>query len=331
MFDFAWPWMLLCSPFPWLIWRFMPPASGLTQGVLYAPFVDTSQPINTTKKILSSKKKISLRAWAGIICWVLLVLAIARPQWLGEVIELPESGRNLLLALDVSGSMEIADMDEGWSNRLDVVKQVAGEFVQRRNGDRIGLILFGSQAYLQAPLTFDHATVNTFLQETVIGIAGRETAIGDAIGMALKRLHNTSGDTVLILLTDGANNSGQVQPLKAAELAAQQNLRIYTIGVGGLPQQISGVFGTQMRNTASDLDEETLQAIADMTGGQYFRATDKKTLTDIYRQLDKLEPVPEGSRLVRPVTELYPWPLGISLILSFILAISSWKKESSHG
>ncbi len=331
MFDFAWPWMMLMLPLPWLVWRFMSPANQMMQGVLYAPFVAIDQRENVTSTIAGTRKRFSLLFWGAVICWFLLMLAIARPQWLGEAIELPETGRNLLLAVDVSGSMEIVDMDDGRSNRLEVVKQVAGDFIQRREGDRIGLILFGTHAYLQAPLTFDHTTVNTLLQETVIGIAGRETAIGDAIGMALKRLRKASGETVLVLLTDGANTSGQVSPGKAAELAKQQNLRIYTIGVGGGPREVPGIFGTQIVNTSSDLDEESLQAIADMTGGQFFRATDRKTLEAIYHQLDEIEPALKGSRLVRPVTELYIWPLGASLLLSFILAIFAWRKVVSYG
>lgn len=330
MFDFAWPWMMLLLPFPWLVWRFMPPATGLMQGVLFAPFTSAYQRDNETTVLVGARGNRGLRFWGAVFCWLLLMLAVARPQWLGDPIELPETGRNLLLAVDVSGSMEIVDMDDGRSNRLDVVKQVAGDFIQRREGDRIGLILFGTQAYLQAPLTFDHATVNTLLQETVIGIAGKETAIGDAIGMALKRLRHANGETVLVLLTDGANTAGQVNPRKAAELARQQNLRVYTIGVGGNPREMRGFFGMQMMNPASDLDEETLQAIADMTGGQYFRATDRKTLADIYHQLDKIEPVLKGNRLVRPVTELYNWPLGMSLALSFVLAIIVWRKETSR-
>lgn len=303
----------------------------MMRGVLFAPFVDSLQRENVTSTMMGTRKKLSLLLWGAMICWVLLILAVARPQWLGEAIEQPETGRNLLLAVDVSGSMEIVDMDDGRSNRLDVVKQVAGDFIRRREGDRIGLILFGTHAYLQAPLTFDHTTVNTLLQETVIGIAGRETAIGDAIGMALKRLRKASGETVLVLLTDGANTSGQVSPNKAAELAKQQNLRVYTIGVGGGPREVSGLFGTQIVNTSSDLDEETLQAIADMTGGQFFRATDRKTLEAIYHQLDEIEPVLKGSRLVRPVTELYIWPLGAALLLSFVLAINVWRKAASYG
>jgi Ca-activated chloride channel homolog len=323
MFDFAWPWMFLLLPLPWLIRHFLPPATSIRQGVLFAPFITAYSEKHIAA--VHRPKLRSLRLWGILLCWLLLISASARPQWLGEETELPESGRNLLLAVDVSGSMEIADMGDGRTNRLEVVKQVAGEFIQRREGDRIGLILFGTEAYLQTPLTFDHTTVASLLQDTVIGIAGRETAIGDAIGMALKRLQNASGETVLVLLTDGANNAGHVQPRRAAELAAQQGLRIYTIGVGGEPRQVSGFFGMRMVDPASDLDEETLRMIADMTGGEYFRATDRDTLKDIYRQLDKLEPTMKGNRMVRPTTELFAWPLGLGLIFSLLLAMRWWR------
>lgn len=323
MFEFAWPWLFLCLPLPWLFWRFLPPASANKQGVIFAPFVSVAE---EQPSILMNRVSIrSLRFWVILLCWVLLVAASARPQWVGKETALPETGRNLMLAVDVSGSMEIADMGDNRTNRLEVVKQVAGEFIQRRQGDRIGLILFGSEAYLQAPLTFDHTTVATLLQDTVIGIAGRETAIGDAIGMALKRLQDASGETILVLLTDGANNSGHVQPQRAAELAAQQGLKVYTIGVGGEPRQVSGFFGTRIVDTASDLDEETLRMIADVTGGEYFRATDRDTLKEIYHQLDKLEPTLKGDKTVRPTSELFAWPLSLSLIFSFLLAIGWWR------
>lgn len=323
MFHFEWPWMLLMLPLPWLVRRIFPSAPPSAGGTLFAPFAHALGKQGNARDHRVGHH--SMLWWGSLFCWVLLVLAAARPQWLGEAVALPETGRNLLLAVDVSGSMEIADLDQGNLTRLDVVKQVAGEFIQRREGDRIGLILFGSQAYLQAPLTFDRTTVSTLLNETVIGIAGRETAIGDAIGLALKRLRGSEGDTVMVLLTDGANTAGNVQPAKAAELAAQQGLRIHTIGVGGEPRAVRGVFGMQVYNPAADLDEETLKSIADMTGGQYFRATDRKSLEQIYQQLDKLEPITTGNQMIRPIIVLYPWPLGFGFLLSLVLAFIAWR------
>lgn len=321
MFEFAWPWMFLCLMLPWILLYFLPPATKTNQGVLFAPFINSYREDNVTTVDQPIR---SLRYWVLFIGWVLLVTAAARPQWVGEETELPETGRNLILAVDVSGSMEITDMDDGHTNRMEVVKQVASDFIRRREGDRIGLILFGSEAYLQTPLTFDHVTVASLLQDTVIGIAGRETAIGDAIGMAikhLKHLQHSAEEAVLILLTDGANNAGHVLPNKAAELAMQQGLRVYTIGVGGEAREMQSFFGMRMVNPASDLDEETLQMIAKLTGGQYFRATDRDTLQDIYHQLDQLEPTRKDNRVVRPTTELFIWPLGLGLIFSFLFAL----------
>ena len=325
MFQLAWPWIFLLLPLPWLSRRLLPDAVTTAAGALYVPFTQAlDSPAQPSHGRPAANRLIYWGAW---LCWLLLLAAAARPQWLGEPIELPETGRNLLLAVDVSGSMETADLD-GNATRLDVVKQVAGDFIQRREGDRVGLILFGSQAYLQTPLTFDRSTVRTLLDESVIGIAGRETAIGDAIGMALKRLQHSEGETVLVLLTDGANTAGHVAPHKAAELAAQQGLRIHTIGVGGKPRAVRGLLGMQMVNPASSLDEKTLKAIAQATGGNYFRADDREALEAIYQRLDELEPVTRGSRVVRPVTALYPWPLGAGVLLSLGLALGGLRREA---
>ncbi len=317
--------MLLALPLPWAAMRLLPAAPPSTGGVLYAPFARGMSDARTDA--VPKTENGAFRLWSALLCWLLLVLAAARPQWLGDPMERPETGRNLLLAVDVSGSMETPDLEAGLNSRLDVVKQVASEFIQRREGDRVGLILFGSQAYLQTPLTFDRVTVTTLLNEAAIGIAGRDTAIGDAIGMAIKHLRNTEGEAVLVLLTDGSNTAGSVLPGKAAELAAQQGLRIHTVGVGGKTRAVRSLFGTRLVNPAPDLDEETLKAIADATGGRYFRAVDRETLEEIYRNLDNLEPVTGSSRMVRLVDELYPWPLGFAFLLSLGLVAGAGRGE----
>ena len=200
---------------------------------------------------------------------------------------------------------------------------VGGEFIQRRVGDRLGLILFGRQAYLQTPLTFDRETVRTLLHEAVIGLAGKETAIGDAIGLAVKRLQdNDINSRVLILLTDGANTAGEVEPIKAAELAAQHGLKIYTIGIGADEMVVSSFFGKQRVNPSADLDEKTLTAIAEKTGGRYFRARDTQQLEQIYHLLDKLEPLEKEAQTFRPTAALYAWPLGLALLLASLLTVA---------
>jgi Ca-activated chloride channel family protein len=202
--------------------------------------------------------------------------------------------------------------------RLQVVQAVAGDFIRRRHGDQVGLILFGTRPYLQAPLTSDLKTVDEFLQQAMIGIAGRQTAIGDAIGLTLKLLRQSKrpdakkGDTVMILLTDGANDAGAMPPLQAAKLAAAAGLRIYTIGVGAAVQQ--GIFGLSAGNT--DLDEETLKNIARITGGEYFRATDASALEKVYGRINRLEPSAGRDRWYRPATDWFFWPLALALLLS---------------
>ena len=266
-----------------------------------------------------------------VLAWILLVLATTRPQWVGEQLELPVSGRDLMLAVDLSGSMEVDDFEINGRNvdRLTATKFVARDFIERRKGDRLGLILFGRKAYLQTPLTFDRHTVNTLLMESAIGLAGRETAIGDAMGLAIKRLKDNQQDSrVLILLTDGANTAGEIEPIKAAELAQRYGLKIYTIGIGSDKLVRRGLFGRQF-NPSRDLDEKTLTAIAEATGGQYFRARDTEELNEIYSRLDELEPVEVDSQTFRPVRALFMWPLAIALLIGGLLVI--WRVLRPSG
>ena len=260
----------------------------------------------------------------AIIAWSLLVIASARPQWLGDPIEQAVSGRDLMLAVDLSASMEEQDffINKQPVDRLTAIKAVATDFINRRVGDRLGLVLFGTKAYLQTPLTFDRKTVQTLLNESAIGLAGENTAIGDAIGLAVKRLKNQPTDSrVLILLTDGANTAGEVTPIKAAELAKDNHLKIYTIGVGADEMIVRSFFGNRKVNPSRDLDENTLVKVAESTGGKYFRARNSDELNNIYMLLDQLEPVEKDKQYFRPHTELYPWPLGLALVLvSFICA-----------
>jgi Ca-activated chloride channel family protein len=269
------------------------------------------------------------RVLVAILAWLLLVLAAARPERIGDELEVPVAGRNLMLAVDLSGSMDQKDFELGNRrvDRLTATKAVASDFISRREGDRIGLILFGERAYLQVPLTLDRDTVKTLLLEAEIGLAGEKTAIGDAITLAVRRVHEApaeAGDQVLVLLTDGANTAGEVQPLKAAELAQQVGLRIYTIGIGADQMEVSSLLGGRRRiNPSADLDEETLTKIAQQTGGRYFRATDTASLQDIYRLVDELEPVEEPESGFRPVKSYYFYPLGAAFVLILLSALIS--------
>lgn len=311
--ELAWPWLLLALPLPWLLRRLLPRAAPVSGAALRVPFYAMLSPAQPHAAPPSGRWSFVL----ALLAWLLLVLAAARPQWLGDPIPLPMAGRDLMLAVDISGSMTEEDMVIGGRavDRLTAVKAVAGDFIERRVGDRIGLILFGQQAYVQTPLTFDRATARTLLFESAVGLAGRETAIGDAIGVAVKRLRDQPTDErVLVLLTDGANTAGSIAPLKAAELAKEAGIRIYTIGVGSDPGAGFGAFGLSMGR--NPIDEATLEAIAEGTGGRYFRARDLRELQGIYGLLDELEPVESDQQTFRPVGELFAWPLGLALALS---------------
>ncbi len=322
MIHLEWPWALWALPLPWLVMRWLPPAPANEGSALRVPFLDEVLALDAG----FGERKASQRRWlkmAPWLAWLLLVLAATQPQWLGEPVALPVSGRDLMLAVDVSGSMASEDfmLDGHSANRLQVVKAAAKTFIERREGDRLGLILFGSQAYQQTPLTFDRDTVATLLNEAVVGLAGKETAIGDAIGLALKRLRAADAkDRVLILLTDGANTAGEVAPRQAAKLAAAEGLRIYTIGLGAKAMRQDTFFGSRIINPSADLDEATLKDIAEITGGRYFRATDTDSLESIYQELDRLEPATRDTEYFRPHQSLFVWPLALALVISVFLA-----------
>lgn len=322
MIQFAWPWALALLPLPYLVYRFVPPALAAEEAALWVPQLE---PFGLARHQRGRRQRSRLVLLVAALCWLLLVIACGRPQWLGEPVELPVSGRDLLLAVDLSGSMQTEDFQLHGNkvDRLTALKALASPFIEARVGDRIGLILFGEQAYVQAPLTFDRQTVETLLQEAAIGLAGDRTAIGDAIGLALKRIApGEARRQVLILLTDGASNAGQVTPLKAAELAARQGLKIYTIGIGAETMEVRSFLFSQTVNPSRDLDEKTLTAIAETTGGRYFRARDSAELGKIYALLDQLEPVERGQNVYRPITALYPWPLGLALAGAVLLVLS---------
>ena len=332
MWSLAWPWMLLALPLPLLIRKLMPPIIGTQDAGLRVPSFRGFAVLADRSEV---EQLLNWRFWIAVIAWCLLVLAAARPERIGDELDVPVSGRNLMLAVDLSGSMDAKDFELGSRrvDRLTATKAVAGDFISRREGDRIGLILFGERAYLQVPLTLDRETVNTLLLEAFIGLAGEKTAIGDAITLAVKRIHDQgteAGEQVLILLTDGANTAGEIDPLKAAELAQQIGLRVYTIGIGAEQMVVSSITGGMRRvNPSADLDEETLTKIADLTGGRYFRAKDTAGLQEIYRLLDEMEPVAEPEAGFRPVKSLYYWPLSGAFVLAAFLAfmnlLAGWR------
>ncbi|WP_281646203.1 VWA domain-containing protein [Parendozoicomonas sp. Alg238-R29] len=321
--EFTLPWILILLPFPWLVYRFSKPANK-QQSALLVPFYN-DLPLEDSLSSPAGTRKAPLLL-SGL-AWLLLLLAAAGPRWVGEPVELPVTGRDTLLAVDLSNSMSQKDISLRGreADRLEVVKDVVSRFIDGRKGDRVGLVLFGTQAYLQAPLTFDIETVRTLLNEATIGIAGPLTAIGDAIGMSVRQLRKRPQDQrIMILLTDGDNTAGNLGPIKAAEIAAQEKVTIYTVGVGAEEMIVPGIFGSsfgaQRVNPSADLDEETLTKIAELTGGRYFRAQSADELKQIYTIINQLEPVELSKETFRPVKELFYWPLAVAFLLALMLA-----------
>ncbi|MCL1051654.1 VWA domain-containing protein [Shewanella abyssi] len=315
MLSLALPWLLLLLPLP-LLFRNKQQRVTLG-GHLYLPGSDIKAQ-NLPIKINADTKK---GYW---ILWVLLVIAVARPLWMGEPIELPSKGRDLMLSVDLSGSMQIEDMviDGKVSDRLTLIQHVISQFIERRKGDRIGLILFADHAYLQSPLTQDRRTVAQYLNEAEIGLVGRQTAIGEAIALGVKRFDQVEeSNRVLILLTDGSNNAGAISPELATDIAAKRGVTIYTIGVGAEVMERRTLFGRERVNPSMDLDESQLKQIAMKTGGSYFRARNTEELERIYQEIDNLEPISREQLSYRPQSELFYWPLGLALLLSILNSI----------
>ena len=321
MMTLEWPWVLGALPLP-LLARFLPRAPREIGAALRFPLVADFD----AQARLAPGKASRWRLILATLAWALLVLAAARPTWVGAPIGLPIAGRDLMLAVDISGSMEQEDyaLEGRPVSRLAAVQRVASDFIARRDQDRLGLILFGSQAYLQTPLTFDGATVAAMLRDSVVGLTGRETAIGDALGLAVKRLREQpEGQRVLVLLTDGENTAGTLDPLEAADLAAQAGVRVYTIGIGGGEVGLRTPFGIRLRRQGSDFDPTILKGIAEVTGGRYFAASDVDELQRVYAELDRLEPNARDERVYRPQRALFIWPAALALLLSAGLALGT--------
>ena len=327
MFEFAWWWALFALPLP-LLMRLLPAKKMAPAAALQVPSLTRGLPSQRSAQRPSIWVRIAV-----ITAWLCLVLAAARPQWLGEPVSIPNKGRELMLAVDLSGSMNTDDMFVSGRqvNRLVMIKSVLGDFIARRVGDRLGLILFADTAYLQAPLTYDRETVEQLLMESQIGLVGEQTAIGDAVGLAVKRFAEKSeSNKVLILLTDGQNTAGNITPEQANELAIHNGVTIYTIGVGADSMVTQGFFSTRQINPSRDLDEDMLTQLAESTGGRYFRARDTQALQKIYATLDKLEPIEGESQQLRPLTALFYIPLGLALLISALLAtqpLLQWLKS----
>ena len=327
---FAWPWWLAALPLP-LLARWLLPRRRAQGAALRVPWGERLQAVAAAGGRSRATAGAGVLAW---VAWALLCVAAARPQELGEPLAPPQAGRDLMLAVDLSGSMGEADMELGGRpvDRLTAAKAVLADFLDRRAGDRVGLVVFGERAYALTPMTRDLASVRAQLEDSVVALAGRETAIGDAIGLATKRLASAratappedAGDDegddtqVLVLLTDGVNTAGVLDPRKAAELARDAGVRIHTIGFGTEAGALS-LFGFSLPGPGGDgIDEDTLAYIAETTGGRYFRARDTASLAGIYAELDRIEPVERPGQPVRPRIERYPLPLGAALAVALL-------------
>jgi Ca-activated chloride channel family protein len=323
MFEFHWPWMVLLLLVPLLVRYFWlrpadernPTTPGTQTTLLHPSLIHLQEAFQTRKP--HQPLSVRLYHWLIWLLWLALVLALMRPQWLEPYTENRTPGYDLMLAVDASHSMNALDftLKGEQVSRMQVVKGVVGKFIEGRQGDRIGLIIFGSQAYVLSPLSFDRRAVNNLLSDVVPRIAGDGTAMGDALGLGVKKLRERpAGSRVLLLIADGENTAGIIPPLQAAQLAAREDIRIYSIGVGSNQDRVPIMEnGRIIYRDDLGFNEEVMQEIAETTGGAYFRGTDTEALEQIYRQIDELEKTEAESRTVFIPNPLYHWPLGVAL------------------
>lgn len=323
MSTFVWPWAFLFVFLP-ILARFILPIQKTSANTiplaLRVPFFNRLSSFLTAGKPISGKKVGVLLS----ISWIFFVLACTRPVLFLDTINIPHQARNIMLAIDVSGSMAEQDFDLNNRpiTRLALVKKVVDDFVQKRTQDNIGLVIFGSQAYLYAPLSYDKKTLRSLFNEVGIGIAGEQTAIGDAIAKATEGVLSAPADSrIVILLSDGYANAGQVSVADAIKLAKKKNVKIYTVGVGSNKKLVNSLFGTVAVNPSLDLDEATLQHVAAETNGKYFRAKTTEELNEIYKIIDTLEQTQTLPENIRPQRELFFIPLLLSMLLLLIAAI----------
>ncbi len=330
MTIFAAPYALLLLFLPFVFRYFAPAVKGLHGDALRIPFLDDLEKISIKSGSLwrigsADEGGYSRFFWFLFVVWALLVMAAARPQLVGEPIRLKNESRDILLVMDISTSMLERDfsIQDKRIDRMTAVKLVAADFIKKRNEDRIGLILFGTRPYLQAPMTFDQKSVTDILWSMEAGMAGNSTAIGDALGLALKTLKDTKNpeNKIIILLTDGENNDGSLSLAQATKLAKEEGIKTYTIGVGS-PNQFFGSFiRIPLGASQQGLDEAGLKELAEATKATYFKAENTQALLQIYNMIDQLEPSSKDERYIRQTTELYYIPLLAAIALSFALAM----------
>ena len=320
MFSFLSPFVALLLPLPWIIRYVLKPALEKSDafGAIKVPFFGRLQQISSGKTTLIHTNP----TWI-VLAWGLLVLSAMRPVWLGAPVPIQNNARNIMLALDVSGSMEEEDFDlKGRPvTRLDMLKTLTDDFIQTRAGDNVGLVIFGSEAYIYAPLSPDIKTLKELNSEIGIGIAGTQTAIGEALALATQNSASVPAESrIVILMSDGYANAGSVTVSDGIKLAKNQGVKVYTVGIGSSAKVVQDFFGTIQVNPSLDLDEKTLNEIADETGGKYFRAKTSEDLAEIYALINELEPVQQDEHFISPRKELFYWPLLIGMIF-FLIAV----------
>lgn len=327
MNHFAFPYAVFLLIVPVLLRYLLPAVKGLHGDALRVPFIKDLEKIKIQSGGIWGRgfpeKGSSMGLALLYVIYALLVTAVARPQWIGEPVRVKNYSRDILLVMDISNSMLQPDftINNRRINRLSAVKKVASEFIQKRRDDRMGLVLFGTRAYLQAPITYDKRSVQEILWNTDAGMAGDSTSIGDALGMALKSLQDSKDKDkkIIILLTDGENNDGSLSLPEAINLAKSEGVKVYTIGVGAEGSLIQSFFGFQIAAPNNGLDEEGLKRLAAETKGNYFRAKDTESLRRIYDIIDKLEPDENDEQYVVETKELFYVPLIAALVLAGIL------------
>jgi Ca-activated chloride channel family protein len=328
MLEFTWPWAFLALPLPLLVYWFINRAPR-QEAALQVPFYQQLLQLRSDSSRRYNRHTLTLLAC--ILIWLMLVTAGSRPQWVGEPVELPTSGRDMMLALDLSGSMEARDMffNNTQLSRFQVMKEVIGDFIEKRQGDRIGIILFARHAYLLTPMTYDLNSVYQQLAELEIGVIDESaTAIGDAVGLGVKHLRERpDSNRVLILLTDGINNSGELTPHQSGQLARTEGIRMHVVGIAS--DQFARRSAFAPGGLESEIDDAAMTQIAEMTGGRYFRARTLDDMVEIYDELDQMEPIEQDEQTFRPIRLLFHWPLGVALLLSFLLALTSVSLRST--
>ena len=316
MIELAFPWALLLLPAPWLVWRFAPPRREQAPALRFPFFRRIARAAGAEPRagsVILARQR--LQMIVSIIVWALLVTALARPERVGEPIEITKAARDVILAIDISGSMDQHDFvaeDGVRVQRLEAVKRVVGQFIEARQGDRVALIIFGSRAFVQAPFTEDLRSVRELLEQTEVGMAGPHTVIGDAIGLAIRTFEAREiQQRLLILLSDGADTGSRMSPVNAAEIAARNGVEIFTIGVGD-----PGAAGE------GQVDLAALEDIAGRAGGRFFVAGDEAGLAAVYDRIDAMAPREVETLSFRPREPLGHWPLGAAAILA--LAAVGW-------